>query len=80
MKVKLMMVLNKKNIGTCYYGVKIQLTPRRAVFVAEKDQLFHTEVKGEAEIKRIQVEKSLLEDDSIMEFLVANPKVQVVII
>lgn len=74
------MVLDKNNIGTDYYGVKIQLAPRRAVFVAEKDKLFHTEVKEEAEIKRIQVEKSLLEDSSVMEFLMANPKVQVVII
>ena len=75
-----MMVLDKNNIGTDYYGVKIQLAPRRAVFVAEKDKLFHTEVKEEAEIKRIQVEKSLLEDSSAIEFLMANPKVQVVII
>ena len=79
MKVKLMNVLNLKNKESESFGVKIQVTPRRAVFVAEGNAIYSTPSREMALLKLSEVQQSLDSDPDAVKFLIDNPKVRVAI-
>lgn len=79
MKVKLMNVLNLNDKDSELFGVKIQVTPRRAVFVAEGNAIYSTPNREMALLKLSEVQQSLDSDEEAVKFLIENPKVQVAI-
>ena len=79
MKVKLMSVLNLKEKEVELFGVKIQVTPRRAVFVAEGNAIYSTPSREIALLKLSEVQQSLDSDSEAVKFLINNPKVKVAI-
>ena len=75
MKVKLMSVLNLKEKEVELFGVKIQVTPRRAVFVAEGNAIYSTPSREIALLKLSEVQQSLDSDSEAVKFLINNAKV-----
>lgn len=79
MKVKLMNVLSLKDKEAELFGVKIQVSPRREVFVADGNQIFSTPSRENALMKLSEVQTILDSDEETVKFLIANPNVKVAI-
>ena len=72
MNVKIMNVLDEKN-EDMLYGIKIQLSTRRAIFIAKGDSLMAFKIKQEAEDQAIEV-KAYLEANQNLEDVFRNDK------
>jgi hypothetical protein len=79
MNVKLMKVLSTKDLDAELFGVKIQLSPRRCVYVAEGNHLFSTTSKDLALLKLKEVQNMLEADPQIIKNLQDAVKVKVII-
>ena len=64
MKAKTMQVFDI-NSSDLKFGVKIQLSPRRAIYVANEKEIMSFETKKEAETQAIEVNKYLAENPQL---------------
>lgn len=65
MKAKTMEIFNKSKPETNFFGVKIQLSTRRAVYVANKKGLYCYPTQSEAEIKANEVNQYIVDNPDL---------------
>jgi len=77
MKAKTMQVFDI-NSSELKFGVKIQLSPSRAIYVANEKEIMSFETKKEAETQAIEVNKYLAENPQLESVFNDNKKLQVI--